>query len=94
MTPWRISLTKSPLRPVKSQEERNLDVRPGIESRSVMFGLKIFQAEWKLSAGLVGCKMKWSWLHVVSLEHQETCGNQKCSIDQKVASDRHLVLIS
>ena len=38
----RISPTKSPLKPVKSQEEQNLDVRPGIESRSAMFGLKIF----------------------------------------------------
>lgn len=54
----RITLTKSPLKPVKSQEEQNLDVRPGIKSRSAMFGLKTFQAERKLSAGLVGCKMK------------------------------------
>ena len=38
----RISPTKSPLKPVKSQEERNLDVCPGIESRSAMLGLKIF----------------------------------------------------
>lgn len=41
----RISPTKSPLKPGKFQEERNLDVHPGIKRRSVMFGLKIFQAE-------------------------------------------------
>ena len=38
----RISPTKSRLMPVKSRGERNLDLRPGIESRSPMFGLKIF----------------------------------------------------